>query len=340
MAVVLLARDTRHDRELALKLFRPAVSAALVGERFEREIQVAARLNHPHIVPLFDSGAAAGVPVRALGRNPEKLASLAAAGAEAVAVDLLNRAAVGRACEGVGQVFTSVNNVMGRGASSPNRVDLPAHDALCDAARHAGVRRLVYLSAQGLSPDSPVDFFRVKHAIEERIRGSGVPYVLLRPTAFMETWAGMLADGMRKNGVAVLFGDGRSIANFIAVEDVAEYSVRILAREDVRNESIEIGGPSNLSFEALVTLLEKQMAVQAKRRRIPVPVLWLGGLLLRPFNEVGSRMMRMGYFTATRDARFTDWTIAADRFGVSPKSIETFVEAGRQFEPSGGNTRA
>ncbi len=60
MAVVLLARDVRHDRELALKLFRSDVSAAMAAERFEREIGVAARLNHPHIVPLFDSGAAAG----------------------------------------------------------------------------------------------------------------------------------------------------------------------------------------------------------------------------------------------------------------------------------------
>jgi tetratricopeptide (TPR) repeat protein len=59
MAVVLQARDTRHNRELALKLFRPEVSAALADERFAREIQVVARLNHPHIVPLFDSGAAA-----------------------------------------------------------------------------------------------------------------------------------------------------------------------------------------------------------------------------------------------------------------------------------------
>ena len=60
MAVVLIARDPRHNRELALKLFRHEVSAALADERFEREIQVVARLNHPHIVPLFDSGACAG----------------------------------------------------------------------------------------------------------------------------------------------------------------------------------------------------------------------------------------------------------------------------------------
>src|SRR5438105_909295 len=60
MAVVLLAHDTRHKRDVALKVFRQEVSAAIAGERFEREIQIVARLNHPHIVPLFDSGDAAG----------------------------------------------------------------------------------------------------------------------------------------------------------------------------------------------------------------------------------------------------------------------------------------
>ena len=60
MAVVLLARDARHQRQVALKVFRPELSAAIANDRFEREIQIGARLNHPHIVPLFDSGAAAG----------------------------------------------------------------------------------------------------------------------------------------------------------------------------------------------------------------------------------------------------------------------------------------
>jgi NADH dehydrogenase len=268
---------------------------------------------------------AAGVPVRALGRNREKLAALADAGAEAAAVDLLDRPAVARACEGVGQVFTTVNNVMGRGASSPNRVDLPAHEALCSGAKGAGVRRLVYLSGRGMTANDPVDFFRVKHAIEGCIRRSGVPFIMLQSGAFMETWVGMLSEGMRKKGVAVLFGDGHMVSNFIAVEDVAEFAVRILAREEIVNETIEIGGPSSISFHQLVSLLETQMGVRVKRRRIPRVVLWLGGLALQPFNEVAARFMRLGYFAATRDGRLLDWQVAADRFGVSPKSIEQFV---------------
>jgi len=57
MATVYLAQDLRHSRPVALKLLRPELTPFLGIERFGREIQVAARLTHPHIVPLLDSGA-------------------------------------------------------------------------------------------------------------------------------------------------------------------------------------------------------------------------------------------------------------------------------------------
>ncbi|HEU4878458.1 MAG TPA: protein kinase [Gemmatimonadaceae bacterium] len=60
MATVYLATDLRHDRRVALKVLHPELSSALGPDRFLREIKLAARLNHPHIVPLFDSGEAAG----------------------------------------------------------------------------------------------------------------------------------------------------------------------------------------------------------------------------------------------------------------------------------------
>jgi eukaryotic-like serine/threonine-protein kinase len=61
MAIVLLAHDVRHQRPVAVKVLHPQIAAAVGAERFHREIQVAARLRHPHILPLFDSGEAAGL---------------------------------------------------------------------------------------------------------------------------------------------------------------------------------------------------------------------------------------------------------------------------------------
>ena len=58
MATVFLAKDLRHDRQVALKVLHPELAAALGPERFLQEIQISARLNHPHILTLIDSGEA------------------------------------------------------------------------------------------------------------------------------------------------------------------------------------------------------------------------------------------------------------------------------------------
>jgi Tol biopolymer transport system component/tRNA A-37 threonylcarbamoyl transferase component Bud32 len=61
MATVYLAQDLRHDRRVAIKVLHPELSAVIGGERFLAEIKVTANLQHPHILPLFDSGAADGL---------------------------------------------------------------------------------------------------------------------------------------------------------------------------------------------------------------------------------------------------------------------------------------
>ena len=61
MATVYLAQDLKHDRRVALKLLRPELGAIIGAERFLAEIKVTANLQHPNILPLFDSGAADGL---------------------------------------------------------------------------------------------------------------------------------------------------------------------------------------------------------------------------------------------------------------------------------------
>ncbi len=61
MATVYLATDVRHERQVAVKVLRPDLSASIGSERFLQEIRIAARLSHPHILPLHDSGEANGL---------------------------------------------------------------------------------------------------------------------------------------------------------------------------------------------------------------------------------------------------------------------------------------
>jgi serine/threonine-protein kinase len=61
MATVFLAQDLKHHRQVAMKVLRPEIANAIGAERFLREIETEAQLNHPHILPLFDSGEADGL---------------------------------------------------------------------------------------------------------------------------------------------------------------------------------------------------------------------------------------------------------------------------------------
>lgn len=267
----------------------------------------------------------AGTPVRALARSATKLAEMHP-GVDAVAADMLDVPRLTDACRGVDQIIATANNNMGTGANSPTRVDLAAYQNLCAAARTTGVRRLIYVSYRGVTQDAPVDIFRVKWYIEDAIRRSGVPYVMLRPTAFMDIWIDeLLAKGMREKGVATIFGDGTRVSNYIAVADVAEFAVKILARPDVVNENIDAGGPSNVTQNHLAALVEERLKVKAKRRHVPVALMRALPPVVRPFNELTARLMSLGLYSAAYAEPFQEWKVSADRFGVQPRSVEEHI---------------
>jgi NADH dehydrogenase len=271
---------------------------------------------------LLDSG----VPVRALARNAEGLAVFAPR-AEIAAVDMRDLPGLTEACRGVDQIVATANNNMGQGATSPSRTDLGNYQNLCAAARNTGVRRLVYVSYRGVAQDAPVDIFRIKWYIEDAIRRSGIPWVMLRPTAFMDIWIDqVVAKGIREKGVATIFGDGRNVANYIAVEDVAEFAVKVLARPEIVNEAIDVGGPSNVSQNDVATLVERRFKSGGKRRHIPVVAMRLLPPIVKPFNELAARLMTLGLYSATEAKPFPQWKVAADRFGVAPATVETYVE--------------
>jgi uncharacterized protein YbjT (DUF2867 family) len=269
---------------------------------------------------------ASGVPVRALARNADALARHAP-GAEVAAVDLRDVQPLTEACRGIDQIVATANNNMGQGATSPTKVDLAGYQNLCAAARNTGVKRLTYVSYRGVSRDAPVDIFRIKWYIEDAIRRSGVPHVMLRPTAFMDIWIDeILARDIKENGKATIFGDGTRLSNYIAVDDVAEFAVKVVGRPEIVNEVVDAGGPSNVSLNDLATLVERRLKSSGKRKHVPVFAMRVLPAIVRPFNEVAARLMTLGYYAATESVPFPDWKAAADRFGVSPRTVETYID--------------
>ncbi|HEX6791799.1 MAG TPA: NAD(P)H-binding protein [Candidatus Krumholzibacteria bacterium] len=267
-----------------------------------------------------------GRNVRALSRDARKLDELAKLGAEPFVGDMLDRASMDRACDGVTEIVSTANSIFGKGAGSPNRVDATMYETLGAAARAAAARRWVHVSARDITADSLVDFFRVKLEVEGIVKRSGVPWVAIRPSALMDVWTGVLFGNPEKPGpVATVFGRGDRVCNFIAIEDVASFVLAILRDPSVKNEVIDIGGPSQMTLVQFSAPIQRALGVPEKRRHIPAPVLRIARHVVRPFNEVAARLVSMGYWMTVTDRQFPEWRTSASRFGIEPITVEQFA---------------
>jgi len=268
----------------------------------------------------------AGRSVCVLTRDPARARALAAQGAGVATADLRDPDAVRVACRKATHVVTTANAFTGGGAAAVSAVDLQGTRNLIEAARDAGVQRFVFTSARLPREFGAVDYFAAKFANEDYVRGCGVPYTILKPTAFMETWGRMLLDDVVGKGVAQIFGPGDLPINYVAVADVAEVAAMSLDRPDTLNGEVEIGGPENLTMLQVVDVVERVTGRRAKRRHLPVTVMRVLPALVRPFNPVFARAVQAGALTATIPQPFDSAPMLA-RFPITPTRLEEWVRA-------------
>ncbi len=208
--------------------------------------------------------AAHGCDVTVMTRNAERARHLQDCAA-IVLGDVRQPDDLRTAVAGAEVVVSAVQGFAGPGRVSPASVDRDGNANLIDAAAREGAQ-LVLMSVVGASPDSPMELFRCKWEAEERLRQSGVPWTIVRATAFVELWA----DIMRK---PIVFGQGDNPINFVSVRDVAG-AVRVAVLDPaLRGQIIEIGGDENLSFNELASLLQDVRGRRARVRHIPRPLL-------------------------------------------------------------------
>ena len=238
-------------------------------------------------LPLLKQGHA----VRALVRDRAKAAELQRQGAEVVIGDLTDPRSLELACKGVERVFACAHAMLGRGAQASAQVDHVGHSALVVAARDAKVEHFVYTSVMGASERHPIDFFRTKHEIEAVVKGSGMGYTILRPSAFMEQHVHQLNGQMLlEKGFCVIVGPGTKPRNFVAVGDVAQFAIQALSADDLAGRTLEIGGPDDLSNSEIAAMYR----VRARRGRVHHLPLGLARTLanvIRPLHEGVARVL-------------------------------------------------
>jgi NADH dehydrogenase len=202
-----------------------------------------------------------GKPVRVMVRRPSSIT-----GAESVIGDLKDPASLDRACHGITTVITTANSAQRGGADNVESVDLEGNRALIRAAANAGVRHFVFVSAAFVDPNHPNSFLAAKARTEDFLRGSGLAWTIIAPHVFLDVWFNLLVGSALAAGVPVsLVNGGRKRHSLIAVEDVAEFTVRCVDTPAAIGRRLVFGGPDPLSWSEIV-------AKAAEILGAPIPV--------------------------------------------------------------------
>jgi uncharacterized protein YbjT (DUF2867 family) len=188
---------------------------------------------------------AAGASFKALARSGETAARLEAQGVAVVRGDLDAPAGLESSFAGARSLF-----LLAAGGPALARQEIQA----IEAARAAGVARIVLLSGIGASPDSPSAFQRLHGQSDAHLRASGLAWTVLRPNGFMQNFPAFYGAAVA-GGSPIFAPMGEAKVSYIDAADVASAAAAVLTQEGHERRIYELTGPEALSYGELARTL-------------------------------------------------------------------------------------
>lgn len=277
---------------------------------------------------------AANLPVRVMTRKPENAGKLAQMGVTVARGDLRKPESLPAALSNARVVISASHALLGGRANSSEQVDGAGQRALIDAAKRAGVEHFIFVSAFGAAPDHEIDFWRTKWGTEQYLKASGLPYTIVRPTAFIDMHVyELLGKAVLQNKRVAVTGAGTNQRNFVAAEDVARIIAQQVKSGPGKNEIIDIGGPQNLSTLEAVQVFETFGGRPARRMHLPLALLRPLSVVIGVFHPGIGRILRTAMNAETHDQRF-DVASGAARTALPLMTLEQWVEKNCSPRPS------
>lgn len=190
---------------------------------------------------------------------------------------------------------------------------------LFDAAKRAGVRRIIHTSITNPSEDSPLEYFSGKAVLERALRESGLSYAILRPTVIFgqeDILINNIAWTLRRFPVFGVFGDGNYRLQPIHVEDFADLAVEQAGRQE--NVTIDAIGPETFTYRELAqtigAIIGCPRPVISVPRRLGYAVGWMIGKWTGDVtitrDEIEGLMAGLLYTNSppAGNTRLTEWT--------------------------------
>jgi uncharacterized protein YbjT (DUF2867 family) len=225
------------------------------------------------------------LPVRSLVRRPgeRSAATLAAWGSELVQGDMTDAESLRHAVDGAEVVVHLVAIRQGRDEDF-RRIMEEGTRELATAAKEAGVRRFVLMSALGTSAETKdlVPYYRAKWEMEQTVAGSGIEHVVFRPSFVFSGDGGILPTFRQLARVAPvtpIIGSGEQQIQPIWLDDLAAYFAAGVDKPEAANRTFELGGPDAVTWNEFWRRLKRELGQRRPSVHIPVALMRLNALV-------------------------------------------------------------
>ncbi len=254
-----------------------------------------------HLLAKFQ---AAGHQVRALVRPSSMRKMSAPAGVELVQGDVVENLGLASGMDSADAVIHLVGIIMEADGATFERVHHQGTTNVLAAAKRAGVKRFVQMSALGARADGVSGYQTSKWKAEEAVRHSGMEHVILRPSIIYGPRDGFVTQMVQVMRSAPLFrpvvGHGQYRFRPIYVEDVTECFLQSLASDLAVNRTIDLVGPEELTLDQILAAIAECVGIRKPPVHLPFQLMYLNaailGILLRrpPVTTDQLRMLREG----------------------------------------------
>lgn len=252
---------------------------------------------------LLERLAAEGHRVRALARSAAAPA-LRDGRIEPILGDVVSGAGLDDALRGCDAVIHLVGIIMETRGATFDQVHAQGTRNVVAAAQRAGIKRFVQMSALGARADGVSGYQTSKFAGEEAVRGSGLPFVILRPSIIFGPRDGFVNQMVDVMKTAPLLrpvpGHGRYCFRPVWIGDVVECFVQSLTSEKALHRTLDLVGPDELTLEQLLAEIAACVGVRKRAVKVPFPIMYLNAMVLGailprpPVTTDQLRMLREG----------------------------------------------
>jgi uncharacterized protein YbjT (DUF2867 family) len=275
---------------------------------------------------------AQGERPRCLVRNIKRASSILPAGTLAfVQGDTTSPASLGTAVQGVDTIVHAAFITADLKQSAGNRyqeTNVQGTANLVEAAKKAGVKRIIVISGLGTKPDKPGSYMQGRYLAEKMVKESGLDWTIVQPSVLFGKDAPFikgLTDLIRTAPVVPLIGGGKIMFQPIYVEDVVTVIIKVLQEpERTKNKTYTIGGPAYYSFTQIIDALLQAMHKKRIRVPAPTPLVGIGAAVMEavlPKPPLTKAAMTLFTFDNTTDLH----SVERD-FGFTPMSFTTYLK--------------